>query len=35
MNWNKLISNEDKSVNFTKKIEDGGFLEARFVQRVP
>lgn len=35
MNWNILTSQEDQSVNFTKSLPDSGFLEARFVQRVP
>lgn len=35
MTWQILKSHEDASVNFTKETTDNGFLEARFVQRVP
>lgn len=35
MTWQVLKSHEDASVNFTKETSDNGFLEARFVQRVP
>ena len=35
MSWIQLTSNEDKSINFVKSMNDGGFLETRFVQRVP
>lgn len=35
MVWKQMNSHEDASVNFIRNIEDGGFLETRFVQRVP
>lgn len=33
--WDVYSSAEDASVNFTRRENDGGLLEARFVQRVP
>lgn len=33
--WQTLKSHEDASVNFIKSTSDGGFWEARFVQREP